>query len=66
MSRPEQHNLTARPDAHSALATLQVGFADGDITPVEHVESVLQRLRHDPHNAVVALDEERPCATRPR
>ncbi|MEU7818036.1 amidase [Pseudonocardia sp. NPDC049154] len=59
MSRPEQHTLTARPDAPSALAALQVEFADGDLTPVEHVESVLQRLRHDPHNAVVALDEER-------
>lgn len=46
MSRPEQHSLTARPDAPSALAALQVGFADGDLTPVEHVETVLQRLRH--------------------
>jgi hypothetical protein len=59
MSRPEQHGFTARPDAPSALAALQVGFADGDLTPVEHVESVLQRLRHDPHSTVVALDEER-------
>lgn len=40
-------------------AHLQAGFAEGDLTPVEHVREVLTRLRHDSHNAVVELDEER-------
>lgn len=47
------------PGASSVLAMLQVGFTEGALTPVDHIERVLTRLRHDPHNAVVALDEQR-------
>ncbi len=47
------------PGAPSVLAVLQVGFVEGTLTPVDHIQRVLARLRQDPHNAVVALDEER-------
>lgn len=41
------------------LRCLESALRTGELSPTEHVSDVLERLRTDPHNAVVVLDEER-------
>ncbi|TCK26311.1 amidase [Pseudonocardia endophytica] len=44
------------------LTALRAAFATGELTPAQHVGTVLERLRRDRHNVVIALDEARASA----
>ncbi|NMH98346.1 amidase [Pseudonocardia sp. K10HN5] len=44
--------------AAPSLRDLSLAIRSGELSPIEHVRDVLDRLRADDHNAVVTLDEE--------